>query len=80
MTKEELEKENAELKAIRQDCVKLTEDNVVMARQIAETAKQLTKAKELIRTLLLIADNKVSQMEFLLCVAEAKRFISEVEK
>lgn len=51
MTKEELEKENAELKAFRQDCVKLTEDNVVMARQRAETAKQLTKAKELIEEL-----------------------------
>lgn len=51
MTKEELEKENAELKAFRQDCVKLTEDNVVMARQRAETANQLAKAKELIEEL-----------------------------
>ena len=41
---------------------------------------QLTKAKELIKTLLLIADNKVSQMEFQLCIADAKQFLSEVEK
>jgi len=46
-----LEKENAELKAFRQDCVKLTEDNVVMARQRAEIARKLTKAKELIKEL-----------------------------
>ena len=43
--------------------------------------EQLTKAKELIKTLLLIADNKVSQMEFQLCVADAKQFLnSEVGK
>ena len=42
--------------------------------------EQLVRAKELIKTLLLIADNKVSQMEFQLCVADAKQFISEVKK
>ena len=41
---------------------------------------QLSKAKELIKTLLLIADNKVSQMEFQLCIADSKQFLSEVEK
>lgn len=41
----------------------------------SEVIGKLSKAKELIKTLLLIADNKVSQMEFLLCVAEAKRFL-----
>ncbi len=45
----ELEKKNAELKAFRQDCVKLTEDNVVMARQRAEIARKLLKAKELLK-------------------------------
>lgn len=44
----ELEKENAELKAFKQDCIKLTEDNVVMTKQRGETVIQLTKAKELI--------------------------------
>ena len=39
---------------------------------------QLIRAKELIKTLLLITDNKVSQMEFQLCVADAKKFINEV--
>ena len=34
-----------------------------------------SKAKELIKTFLLIADNKVSQMEFQLCVADAKQFL-----
>ena len=46
---EELEKENAELKAFKQDCIKLTEDNVVMAKQRGETVIQLTKAKEIIK-------------------------------
>lgn len=41
---------------------------------------QLIRAKELIKTLLLIADNKVSQMEFQLYVADAKKFINEVER
>ena len=45
----ELEKENAELKAFRRDCIKLTEDNVVMAKQRGEIAAQLTKAKEIIK-------------------------------
>ena len=49
---DKLQKENAELKGFRQDCVKLTEDNVVMARQRAEIARQLTKAKEIIKELL----------------------------
>lgn len=39
--------------------------------------KNLCKAKELINTLLLIADNKVSQMEFQLCIANAKQFLKE---
>ena len=43
----------------------------------SEVIGKLSKAKELIKTLLLIADNKVSQMEFLLCVAEAKQFLKE---
>ena len=47
----------------------------------AELKDNLTKAKEIIKTLLLIADNKVSQMEFQLCVADAKQFLnSEVVK
>lgn len=52
---EKLEKENAELKEFKQDCVKLTEDNVVMARQRAETSKQLTKAKAIIKDYMIIA-------------------------
>lgn len=51
---EELEKENAELKAFKQDCIKLTEDNVVMAKQRGETVIQLTKAKEIIKNYLTI--------------------------
>jgi len=39
--------------------------------------KDLCKAKELISTLLLIADNKVSELEFQLCVADAKQFLKE---
>ncbi len=75
-----LDKENAELK----------EKNKALDKDLFEAEKcihwlgvkdeQLTKAKEIIRTLLLVADNKVSQMEFQLCVADAKQFISEVEK
>lgn len=51
----ELEKENAELKAFKQDCIKLTEDNVVMAKQRGETVIQLTKAKEIIKDYMTIA-------------------------
>lgn len=72
-----LEKENAELKAFRQDCVKLTEDNVIMARQRAETANQLTKAKGIIRQFL--NDYPVITKELL---DKLEQFIknSEVEK
>lgn len=48
-------KENAELKAFKQDCIKLTEDNVIMAKQRGETAIQLTKAKEIIKDYMIIA-------------------------
>ena len=47
-------KQNAELKAFKQDCIKLTEDNVVMAKQRGETVIQLTKAKEIIKEMLSI--------------------------
>lgn len=43
----------------------------------SEVIGKLTKAKELLKTFLLIADNKVSQMEFQLCVADAKQFLKE---
>lgn len=75
MTKEELEKENAELKAFRQDCVKLTEDNVVMARQRAETAKQLTKAKELLTRFVMTSvyfNGKEADL-----IKEAEQFLKE---
>ena len=55
----ELEKENAELKAFKQDCIKLTEDNVVMAKQRGETVIQLTKAKEIIKKFLEFVNNEV---------------------
>ena len=48
-------KQNAELKAFKQDCIKLTEDNVVMAKQRGETVIQLTKAKEIIKDYMIIA-------------------------
>ena len=45
----------------------------------SEVLGKLSKARELLKTLLLIADNKVSQMEFQLCVADAKQFLKESE-
>jgi hypothetical protein len=76
----ELEQENAELKGLvnqykasKCGSISLVNRNMIMF-------DQLTKAKELIKTLLLIADNRVSQMEFQLCVADAKQLLSEVEK
>jgi hypothetical protein len=80
----ELEQENAELKAFRQDCVKLTEDNVIMARQRAETSKQLAEATEIIKKLYTVfydpcvteSDLKYRDELF----AEIKQFLSEVEK
>jgi response regulator of citrate/malate metabolism len=79
-----LDKENAELKGFRQDCVKLTEDNVVMARQRAETSKQLAEATEIIKKLYTVfydpcvteSDLKYRDELF----AEIKQFLSEVEK
>jgi hypothetical protein len=68
MINKELEKENAELKAFRQDCIKLTEDNVVMARQRAETSKQLTKAREIILRLY------NAGRDVLMCRAEEKAY------
>ena len=51
-------KQNAELKAFKQDCIKLTEDNVVMAKQRGETVIQLTKAKEIIKKFLEFVNNE----------------------
>ena len=48
-------KQNAELKAFKQDCIKLTEDNVVMTKQRGEAVIQLTKAKEIIKDYMIIA-------------------------
>ena len=74
----ELEKENAELKTFRQDCVKLTEDNVVMARQRAETARQLTKAKELLKKYVIWCGTATPIKSPL--QIEAEQFLNEVEK
>lgn len=43
-----------------------------------EVMKENAEAKELLKTFLLIADKKVSQMEFQLCVADAKQFLNMV--
>ncbi len=45
----------------------------------SEVLGKLSKARELLKTFLLIADNKVSQMEFQLSVADAKQFLKESE-
>ena len=79
----DLEKENAELKVFRQDCVKLTEDNVVMARQRAEMARQLTKAIELLNEFMRIskASDEDFEHDYSDLIAEAENFLnSEVEK
>ena len=83
MTKEELEKENTELKEFKKDCVKLTEDNVVMARQRAEVAKQLTKSKELLERFLNVGDLwELDGNAFLKLQSDVTQFLkdSEVEK
>jgi chromosome segregation ATPase len=76
----ELEKENAELKGEADSILDNWCKGDDPCPHLKKRDEQLTKAKEIIRTLLLVADNKVSQMEFQLCVADAKQFISEVEK
>lgn len=76
---EELEKENAELKKFRQDCVKLTEDNVVMARQRAETSKQLTKAKELLR-MVIDSYNHKERFSFEKDLIKVEQFVKEVKE
>ncbi len=74
-----LEEENNELKAFRQDCVKLTEDNVVMARQRAETAKKLTKAKDLLNEFMRIskASDEDFEHDYSELIAEAEKFLKE---
>lgn len=69
-TKDNLEKENAELTATNKSLLESCEGATMMY-------KDLCKAKELINTLLLIADNKVSQLEFQLCIADAIQFLKE---
>ena len=66
-----LEKENAELKAFRQDCLKLTEDNVVMARQ-------LTKTKEIIKEMLSILPKENIEGVYEI-TEEAEQFLKESE-
>ena len=73
---ERLQKENAELK----DALKGKRCNCMTYLNFKDLEKELTKAEEIIRTLLLVADNKVSQMEFQLCVADAEQFLKEIEK
>ena len=68
-----LEKENAQLR-LKLDALE-GQTPWKDIKDKSELIGKLSKAKELIKTLLLIADNKVSQMEFLLCVAEAERFL-----
>lgn len=75
----ELKKENAELKAFRRDCIKLTEDNIVMAKQRGEIAAQLTKAKEIIKEMLSILPKENIEGVYEI-IEEAEQFISEVEK
>ena len=81
-----LEEENAELKeAVKHfnPCGEWNDDihDCEFRHYSMEYGDKLTKARELLKTFLLIADNKVSQMEFQLCVADAKQFLnSEVEK
>lgn len=74
----ELEAQIAELKEKNNNLVASSKIIISLSDESeAITMEQLTKAKELIKTLLLIADNKVSQMEFQLCVADAKQFLKE---
>lgn len=85
-----LEKENAQLKAFRRDCIKLTEDNAVMAKQRGEIAAQLAKAKEIIKDYLIIVKGahttvcgvpEENRTIYVLQLCEkAEQFISEEEK
>lgn len=71
--------ENAELKAFKQDCIKLTEDNVVMAKQRGETAIQLTKAKKIIRNCLNLWNNVMTEETVRALIKEAEQFLKESE-
>lgn len=71
-------KQNAELKAFKQDCIKLTEDNVVMAKQRGETVIQLTKAKEIIKEMLSILP-KENIEDIYEITEEAEHFLRERE-
>ena len=80
MTKEELEKENAELK---EQCLILADCNTCNSTcktENIEMKKQLTKAKEIIEKLFnAFASNDFFKEEELLAMAEADQFLKESE-
>lgn len=64
-----------------QDCIKLTEDNIVMARQRAETSRKLTKAKKIIKRLmheLTVSNRPYGEIELL--VKDVEQFLEEAEE
>ena len=71
--------EIVELNDHNQELLESCEGATMMYKDLQKANNNLNKAKELIKTLLLIADNKVSQLEFQLCVADAKQFLQESE-
>ena len=72
----ELKKENAQLKAFRRDCIKLTEDNAVMAKQRGEIMAQLAKAKETIKEMLSILPKENIEGAYEI-TEEAEEFLKE---
>jgi hypothetical protein len=79
MTKEDLEKENAELKKQLEMSNKVYNDNLDYSHHIEG---QLTKAKEIIEQFLLLpyANNEEVYADVTSYLDEAEQFLSEVEK
>lgn len=77
MTKEELEKENAELK----EQVNILDNCDRLGDVITEAYKeQLTKAKKIIKALLRLWNDVMTEETVKALIAEAEQFLSEVEK
>ena len=84
----ELNTETAESNEILLDKVADLEEELKIQKKINmemitpaldKNIKRVARAKELIKDLLLVADNNISQMGFQLCVADAKQFLKEIE-
>ena len=79
MTKEELEKENAELKKVKQVKIEVTRDYKKLAKDLQEQGNQLTKAKELLAKWVELFKPKVGNIPPTPIQVATEQFLKESE-